>query len=81
MRQFGKTARWFTYVGKDGCLWIFRHKDPITFEDNVDDWLLDGLRISSFTCGILSALWVRLQVAIELGLRTSLRRKLLSLLK
>ena len=55
----------------DGCLWVFKHEDPITFGDNVDDWLLDGFRISSFTCGILAALWFRLQVAIEHGLRTS----------
>ena len=40
----------------DGCLWVFKHEELITIGDNVDDWLLDGLRIPSFTCGILAAL-------------------------
>ena len=65
----------------DGCLWVFKCKDPITFGDTVGDWLLDGLQISSFTCRILGALWVRLQVAIERGLRTSSRKTLLALPK
>ena len=54
-----------------GCLLVFKHEDPITFRDNVDDWLLNGLRISSFTCGVLAAFLVTLQVTIERGLRTS----------
>ena len=40
-----------------------------------------GLQISSFTWGILTNLSIRLQVLIENGLRTSLRRTLLALLK
>ena len=40
-----------------------------------------GLQISSFTLGILTNLSIRLQVLIENGLRTSLRRTLLALLK
>ena len=63
----------------DGCLWVFKHEDQTIFGGNVDDWWLDGLRISSFTCGILAALWVRLQVAMECGLRTTLHRTLLAL--
>ena len=63
------------------CLWVFKHEVPITFGDNVDDWLLDGLQISTFACVMLAALWVRLETAIERGLRTSLRRTLLVLLK
>ena len=55
----------------DGCLLVFKQEDPITFRDNVDDWLLNGLRISSFTCGVLAAFLVTLQVTIERGLRTS----------
>ena len=55
----------------DDCLRVFKHEDPITFGDNVDEWLLDGLRILSFTCGTLAAFLVRLQVTIERGLRTS----------
>ena len=27
----------------DGSLLVFRHEVPITFEDNADGWLLDGL--------------------------------------
>ena len=60
---------------------MFKHKDLITFGDSVGDWLLDGLRISRFTCGILAALLVRLQVVIERGLRTTLRKILLALPK
>ena len=63
----------------DGCLRVFKRKDLVTFGDTVGDWMLDSLRISSFTCGILSALWVRLQMAMERGLRTSLRKTLLAL--
>ena len=65
----------------DCCLWVFKPEDPITFGGNVDDWLLNGLQISSFTWGILAALWVRLQVTIECGLRTSLWGTLLALPK
>ena len=43
--------------------------------------MLNGLQISSFTCGILAALLVRLKVIIERGLRTSYLRTLLALAK
>ena len=81
MRQFGNTARWFTILADDSCLWLFKHELSIMFGDILDDWLLDGLRISSFTGGILASLWVKLQVTKERGLRTSLGRILLALLK
>ena len=37
---------------KDGCLRVFKHEALISFGDDVDDCLLDGLQISIFTCGI-----------------------------
>ena len=33
----------------DGSLRVFKHEVPITLADNADDWLLDGLQISTFT--------------------------------
>ena len=62
----------------DACFWASKHKDPMTFGENVGNWLLHGLRISSFTCGILAALWVRLQETTEHSLRMSMRRTTLS---
>ena len=47
----------------------------------MDDWLLDALQILSFTCEMLAALRVRLQVSIERGLRTFSPRTVLVLLK
>ena len=58
----------------DGCLRVFKHEVPITFGNNADDWLLDDLKISALTRGILNALWSRLQETIWRGLRTSLGR-------
>ena len=52
----------------DGCSRVFKHEVPITFGENADDWLLDGLKISTFKCGILNASWSWLLVATERGL-------------